>query len=139
MKLFLSNQELAAKIAMVLGCFGLADAIYLTVNHYLNASTFCYLTTHCDLVLNSSYAVILGVPVALLGAVYYAAVVGLSAKFVWRPTDAAWRYLHWLIGIAFAVSLYLVYLQFFVIGALCVYCMLSAILTAVLFVLVNLA
>lgn len=139
MKLFLSNQALVAKIAAVLGILGLADAVYLTINHYANLSTFCYLASRCDLVLTSSYATILGVPVALLGALYYAAVIGLSVWFILRPNDAAWRYLHWLIGFAFAFSLYLVYLQIFAIGSFCVYCMLSAILTAVMFILVNLA
>ncbi len=139
MKIFLSNQTLVAKVAAILGILGLADAVYLTINHYANLSAFCYITSRCDLVLTSSYAVVLGVPVALLGAVYYATVIGLSAWFILRPNDTAWRYLHWLVGLAFAFSLYLVYLQFFVIGSFCVYCMLSAILTAVMFILVNLA
>ena len=139
MRRFLPAPKTAARAAIVFGVLGLTDAIYLTVNHYANLSTVCYAATRCDLVLTSSYAVIFGVPTALLGALYYAAVVGLSGWFLWRAEESVWRYLRLLVSAGFIFSLYLVYLQVFTIGSLCIYCMLSAILTALLFALVNLA
>jgi len=48
---------------------GLADALYLTVEHLTGNSVRCTVTSGCSEVLGSAYASIGGVPVAGLGAI----------------------------------------------------------------------
>ena len=52
-------------------CFhwqGLADALYLTIEHLAGRSVPCSVTGGCEEVLTSSYAVIAGIPLAAVGA-----------------------------------------------------------------------
>ncbi len=58
------NYKRAALIVLGLAVIGLADAVYLTVKHYLGGSVPCSLTEGCDTVLTSNYAVFGGLPVA---------------------------------------------------------------------------
>ncbi|MEK7520658.1 MAG: vitamin K epoxide reductase family protein, partial [Patescibacteria group bacterium] len=60
---------------------GLADSAYLAVEHYRGAAAFCLVTTGCDKVLTSAFAVIAGVPVAVLGVVFYAGVLIAACLF----------------------------------------------------------
>jgi uncharacterized membrane protein len=75
------------------------------------------------------------VPVALLGALYYLAVIiGLvyyfqSKKMIVLKCVAAFT------SAGFVFSLWFVYLQLFVIHAICVWCMFSALTSTLLFIL----
>src|SRR3989344_6187882 len=57
-------------LLLMLALFGFADATYLTIEHYLNKVPPCSIGG-CETVLISQYANILGMPVSLLGAIYY--------------------------------------------------------------------
>jgi uncharacterized membrane protein len=121
--------------AAIVAGLGFIDATFLTIQHYTNFTLPCSITHGCELVTTSAYSSILGVPVALLGALYYVGVlfaIYLSFEFA----KAQW--LKW-IAIAstagFLFSLWFVYLQLFVIHAICQYCMLSALTSTTLFVL----
>src|SRR5688500_19623458 len=61
-----------------LALVGLADAIYLTVQHVTGQSVRCTIVSGCSEVLSSSYASINGIPLALIGAVAYFTVFSLS-------------------------------------------------------------
>lgn len=118
-----------------LALVGLADAIYLTVQHVTGQSVRCTIVSGCSEVLSSEYASIKGIPLALIGAVAYFTVFSLA-------TLAAFGYplvrklLPILVGLMFLTTLWLIYLQAFVIGQFCQFCMLSAAVTIVLMVLV---
>ena len=105
---------------------GLVDAAYLTVQHYVGGAVPCVVVKGCDTVLSSPYAALLGLPVSLYGMVFYlAALVGAiayldSRKIFWM----GWLGILALAGLL--VTLGLLYLQIFVIKALCLYCLLSA-------------
>ncbi len=111
---------------LVLGVIGLADATYLTVQHYRQAMVPCFVGTACETVTTSSYATLGPVPLALLGAIYYLVItLGTVATLEARR----WDWLHMLWGLTiggFLFSLYLLYLQSFVLHAYCIYCLLSA-------------
>lgn len=113
---------------IILGLVGFFDAAFLTVEHYLGAVPPCSVVNGCETVLTSSYATIGFVPVALFGAIYYAAIFlfALRANHIW---------LRRLTTIGFLATLYFLYLQFFVIQAICLYCLLSAVVTITIFVL----
>jgi uncharacterized membrane protein len=120
-------------IARALALFGFADAAYLTATHYAGASVFCGASGGCETVLTSEYATVGPVPVALVGAAYYA-VASLAA---WTPPGAWSRrtaaFLAALTGAAFVVTGGFFWLQATVIGAWCRFCLASAAITTLLF------
>ena len=121
--------------AAIVSLLGLADAIYLTVQHVTGQSVICTIVSGCSEVLSSSYAVVAGVPLALFGAAAYFGVFSLAtlAAFGYR---VAGKLLIPLVLLMFLFSLWLIYLQGFVIGAWCQFCLLSAAVTTALTVIV---
>jgi uncharacterized membrane protein len=115
-------------VAALLALLGLADAIYLTVEHVTGQSVRCTIIAGCSEVLSSSYAVVAGIPLAALGAAAYFSVFSLAtlAAFGYR---VAGTLLTPLILAMFLVSLWLIYLQAFVIRAFCQFCLFSAAIT----------
>jgi uncharacterized membrane protein len=123
---------LAAGVALV----GLADAAYLTVEHLSGRSVRCVVVSGCDEVLMSPYAVLPGgVPLAALGALAYFAAFSLSVLAA-CGYDGARRPLAPLVALMLAFTLWLLYLQAFVIKAFCTYCLISAAVTTALSVIV---
>jgi uncharacterized membrane protein len=121
--------------AAIVSLLGLADAIYLTVQHVTGQSVICTIVSGCSEVLSSSYAVVAGVPLALFGAAAYFGVFTFAtlAAFGYR---VAGTLLIPLVLLMFLFSLWLIYLQGFVIGAWCQFCLLSAAVTTALTVIV---
>lgn len=111
---------------------GLIDASYLTYQHYSGLGVICNLSHGCERVLNSQYAVVAGVPVALLGVIYYLGILLLSVYFLTNSPKPKILLVAGLAG--FLPTLYLFYLQAFVIKAWCQYCLLSAITSTVIFI-----
>lgn len=133
-----SNAKWVYVATALLSLVGLADAVYLTVQHLTGQSVRCTVTSGCSEVLSSSYAVVGGYPLAGLGAAAYFTVFSLAILAVFGYRIAG-RLLLPLVGGMFLVSLYLVYLQAFVIRAFCQYCLLSAAVTTGLMILAVLA
>ena len=125
-------------VAALLSLLGLADAIYLTIEHVTGQSVRCTIIAGCSEVLSSSYAVVAGIPLAMIGAAAYFTVFSLAtlAAFGYR---VAGTLLTPLIVVMFLVSLWLIYLQAFVIRAFCQFCLFSAGITLLLFVVVLMA
>ena len=112
----------------VLSLCGLADSIYLTIEHITGQSVRCTIISGCSEVLSSSYAVVGGYPLASIGALAYFTVFSLSilALFGYR---IAGQLLIPLVLAMCLVSVWLIYLQAMVIHAFCQFCLLSAIIT----------
>jgi len=119
----------------LLSLVGLADSIYLTVKHYTGGIVPCTLTSNCEQVLNSSYATIGGVPLAALGALAYFTVFSLSTLAAFGNPRAR-SLLFYVVLLMLAVSIWLFILQAFVLHAFCQFCLLSAITTLLLTLLV---
>ena len=124
--------------AAIVSLLGLADAIYLTVQHVTGQSVRCTIVSGCSEVLSSSYAVVAGQPLALIGAAAYFSVFSLAtlAAFGYRVAGTLMTV---RVLLMFLVSLWLIYLQAFVIGAFCQFCLLSAAITTALTVIALLA
>ena len=118
-------------VAALLSLIGLADAIYLTVQHLTGQSLRCTIVSGCSEVLGSAYAHIGPVPLAALGALAYFTVFSLAilAAFGYR---LARPLLVGLVAVMFLTTLWLLYLQAFVIHHFCQYCLLSAAVTMVM-------
>ena len=124
--------------AAIVSLLGLADAIYLTVEHVTGQSVRCTIVAGCSEVLGSQYAVVAGVPLALIGAAAYFSVFSLATLAAFGYRIAA-TLLTLLVVLMFLVSLWLIYLQAFVIHAFCQFCLLSAAVTTALTVIALIA
>lgn len=121
--------------AAIVSLIGLADSIYLTVEHVTGRSVICTIVAGCSEVLSSRYAIVAGVPLAAVGAAAYFSVFSLAtlAAFGYRFASGL---LTTLVLLMFLFSLWLIYLQAFVIHAFCQFCLLSAAVTTALTVIV---
>lgn len=122
--------------AMGLALLGLADSAYLAYVKLTNQLASCSNLGDCETVNSSRFSEIGGIPIALLGAVGY--VLILAAVALDRPgASESPRYAFFgltLIGSLY--SLYLSYLELFVLRAVCPFCAAS---TVIMFVLLGLS
>jgi uncharacterized membrane protein len=116
-------------VATVLTLAGIAIAGYLTWVHYEGLSPVCT-TGGCERVQASSYSEIGPIPVALLGLIGYVAI--LASLAVRGDVGRAVTFMLALSGFAF--SLYLTYLELFVIDAICQWCVASAVVMTALLI-----
>ena len=116
--------------SLVLAIAGIGVAGYLTYVHY-NLSALVCTFGGCETVQTSRYAVLAGVPVAVLGLLMYLAVTGLVLVRATRRDLqlhlTATTFGIVLAGLVFAI--YLTYLEVAVIHAICQWCVMSALLT----------
>ncbi len=120
---------------LVISLFGFADATFLTIKHYNGSDLVCGEHGGCNVVTTSEYATIFNIPVALLGSLYYLSIFLLSVGYLDSKNKTAEKLLSWLPISGLAASAWFVYLQLFVINAICVYCMGSAVTSTLLFIL----
>jgi uncharacterized membrane protein len=110
-------------VLFVLSVVGFLISAYLTWTHFAGLSPICTGDgAGCETVQASRYAKILGIPVALLGLISYGGLI-LSAV-LWAEIGIYLGFLVSLVGTLF--SAYLTYLEVFVIGGLCQWCLASA-------------
>ena len=113
-----------AIIAALVGCFGFVDSGYLTIEHLQGSYIRC--GDDCSAVLGSKYAEgVAGVPLAAFGAMAYGSVIA-AAVFAACGSKLGRQALIILATIMALVSLWLLYLQAFVIHSFCKYCLASA-------------
>jgi uncharacterized membrane protein len=124
--------------AALVSLIGLADAIYLTIEHLSGRSVRCTIVSGCSEVLSSEYATVRGIPLAMIGAAAYFAVFSLAVLAAYSYRWAA-KLLTVIMALMFVTTLWLLYLQAFVIKHFCQFCLLSAIVTFVLIALIVLA
>ena len=118
-------------LAAIVSLIGLGDSIYLTIEHVTGQSVRCTVIAGCSEVLGSSYAVVAGIPLAAVGAASYFGVFSLAtlAAFGYRLAGVL---LAILVVNMFLMTLWLLYLQAFVIHHFCQFCLLSTLVTFVL-------
>ena len=108
---------------LALAVLGVLISAYLTWTHFAGLTPVCTGSGEgCETVQSSRYASVLGIPVALLGLVAYGGLI--FSTILWRETGIYLGFLISLVGTLF--SAYLTYLEIFVIGALCQWCLTSA-------------
>jgi uncharacterized membrane protein len=121
----------------VLALVGIAIATYLWLHAIGVIGVLQCGTGGCETVQASRYAELFGIPVALYGVVGYVTLFGIAIAGA-QPALAAraWptRWLVTLSGAGFLFTLYLTYLELFVIHALCRWCLGSAAVITAIFV-----
>jgi uncharacterized membrane protein len=114
--------------SFVVAAVGLGVAGYLTAVHYGGGSPACAIAHGCATVQQSEYASLAGVPVALLGAVGYAAIlVGLLVD-----TEQARLATAFLALAGAGFSAWLTYVEVFTLEAICIWCVVSAVCMTIL-------
>lgn len=123
----------------ILLLLGIAIAGYLTFVEAQGATAVCGPVGDCNAVQDSQYATLLGVmPVGLVGLIGYLLMLGAwaTAKFGDRPAaDVATASLLLFAVTGTVFSAYLTFLEPFVIGAVCLWCLSSAALITALMLL----
>ena len=118
-------------IVVILAVVALAISLYLSVAESLNLAVPCDLTGGCEDVLNSRYSRVFGLPLANWGVVYFGAIVILALL---SNHYRKWRkVLTGSLGLGALASLIFMGLQFFVIRAVCQYCLATDLLTVAIF------
>lgn len=120
---------------LILSLIGFIDASYLTAKHYLGIPLACTVFEDCEKVTTSQYATIGGIPVALLGVIYYLAIFFLTLAFLETKQIKLINFAARLTVVGFLASLWFLYLQAFVLHAFCLYCLISAAISSALFIL----
>lgn len=117
--------------ASIIALFGLADGIFLTIEHITGRTAQCVASSGCQEVLSSQYAALGPVPLAALGAFAYftAFSAALLAAFGYPKAGS---FFGLVVALMFATSLWLLYVQAFVLHAFCDYCLFSAGVTTAL-------
>lgn len=115
-------------------CFGgFLDSTYLAAKHFLGSPVTCSLLKGCEIVTSSKYSVVFGVPVAAFGVLYYLTILILMAIYLETKRDNVIKAAAYITPAGFMASLYFLYLQFFIIQAFCLYCLISAASSTLLF------
>ena len=117
-------------VLIVIATIGLGWATYLTYVHYSGEAPFCSIKGNpCEQVQTSVYSKLAGVPVALIGAIGYLAILGsllISDGEKGRLATAAMT-----LG-GFGFSVYLTYREVFSLEKICEDCVASAVIMTIL-------
>ncbi len=124
-------------ISIALAGLGFVDSIYLTWVKIANRYALCGPIGDCEAVNSSQYSEIYGIPIALLGAGAYLAIIML----LWLETRGEF-WIEYAPMLVFGISLtgviysaYLTYIEVAVLKAICPYCVVSAIILVLLLLL----
>jgi uncharacterized membrane protein len=122
---------------LLLAIAGAIDSAYLAWLKLSGSVAACSNIGDCEAVNNSRYAEIAGIPIALLGLGGYLAILALTLLEVRLPA--------WKIGLRLAFfgftlagtlySIYLTYVEVAILGAICPFCVVSAVVMLALFIL----
>ncbi|MEK7635496.1 MAG: vitamin K epoxide reductase family protein [Patescibacteria group bacterium] len=139
LKTLLNNQSIIISNLVIIffaivSLVGVVDTVFVTINHYKGVIPPCTLLNGCETVLTSKYSEVFGVPIALIGALFYSTVFLFSLAYLKTKNNKIIIVFLALTALAFLMSLFFIYLQFFVIKAVCEYCLISAAASTILFV-----
>jgi uncharacterized membrane protein len=124
-------------VGTVVSAAGICVAGYLTYEHFTSSSTLACSDTgvvDCLKVTTSSYSAVAGVPVAVLGLVFFVVMLVLQLPRMWQRPEPGirWARLGWSV-VGVVTVLYLLFAELFEIDALCLWCTAVHALTLVLF------
>jgi uncharacterized membrane protein len=119
---------------------GVLVSAYLTYEHFTAGTTLACPETgvvNCFKVTSSQYSKLFGVPVALLGLLFFVGMTALSVPPMWR-TASPWPNRLRVTGVLVGVVMvcYLIWAELFQVDAICLWCTVVHALTLVLFGLV---
>lgn len=137
-----SNEILMELGIVVLGVFGFLVAKHIRSHKIENTPLVCMVGFDCHTVVHSDYSRFLGVPVEILGMIYYAFIALVYTAFIIKPELVSYTYalpfssiMMFISLVGFLFSSYLIAIQIFVLKKGCSWCIVSAFISALIFVL----
>lgn len=122
----------------VLALLGLLVAFYLALYETRLSESLICPDAGCEQVNRSDYVNMFGIPIAVIGVGGYGLILAITLGYINRRQMAGLPVglvLLGLSGLGFLFSLFLTYLEFFEIRAICTWCMISAGLMTAIFAL----
>ena len=111
-----------AATMVVLALIATAALTYLAIEKLTNSNPVCFIVQGCDQVQASRYSTFMGIPVSLFGLGDVLLVLAAVVAW-WRTGDGRLLYVPYGLGlIGVFVIAWLVYLELFVIHAVCIWC-----------------
>lgn len=123
------------RMSLLLGLVGVGIGAYLVWVHYDLDALVCGLGD-CEVVQTSAYAEVFGIPIAILGLLMYLALLALTLVRLLRPAllvPASMTALA-ITGAGTLYSAWLTWVEIEVLEAICQWCVASAIVTTLLFI-----
>ena len=128
-----SKLRLVSIIAAVLG---LLDSLYLSWIKFSNKTSICAGIGECEIVNTSRYSEIGGIPIAVLGAGAYLFIIFLlvleTRSKDWAENSPLYVFGASLVGVLY--SAFLTYVEIAILHAICPFCVISAILILIIFI-----
>lgn len=124
---------------LLLSIFGLGVSVYLTITHFDKVALVCASngTINCEKVTTSPQSVIFGIPVAMLGLVFFVPMILLCLPAAWRSSDRRIHLARLVLSIAgVGMIVYLIIAELFIIKAICLWCSSVHIATLALFIII---
>lgn len=128
----LTKRMVVALLALV----GLFLSLYLTLYKFGYIVQLTCAVGSCERVQTSKWSVLFGIPVAVWGAGFYLTTLGVAVLATQTPPAASrgiTRLLTAMTGAGVLFSAYLTWLELFVIHAICIYCVGSAVVVTLMF------
>lgn len=123
---------------------GLGVSVYMTIEHFTGNTTLACSSNgvvNCEAVTSSPESMVFGVfPVAVLGLAFYVFMVAVTTPWAWRSPRreiAIARLGSVIVGVGFII--YLIYVELFQVGFICLWCTSVHVITFLLFALIALA
>ncbi len=124
---------LPAYSMLALALIGIAAALYVAHGNYTGQPLWCPILDGCNAVVNSPYSRVFGVPMSYFGFIYFLYMFALAVRLVFEPFARSLRLRAILYAAMGAISsMYFIYLQLRFIRELCSYCLISAVVSALL-------
>ncbi len=127
------SQSLKYKLLLFFSVVGLGISSYLAYIYIFSLPLPCS-NSGCEIVRYSKYSRIFSVPVPVYGMLYYLSVLSLVIISIVYKLKYSCLFVRFLTFTGFAFSLYFTFLELFVIKAICNWCVASAIVSTLLFV-----
>jgi uncharacterized membrane protein len=121
--------KLTKNSIIFLSIIALLISIYLFYTDINQKELVCLINSGCDFVLRSEYSRIFGVPLSLIGILYFSIILILVSL------QKLALFLKIILFLGFLFALYLIYLQTFVIKSFCQYCLIVDLVAILIFIL----
>jgi len=122
-------------VIIALSLVGFIDSAFLLAKRVSGAPIPCFITSGCDAVSKSPYSVMFGVPLSALGMIFYLMIGFLALLYMDTKNLLVGKLIFVATTLGFLSSAHFIYIQKFKIGAFCIYCILSAVISTALFTL----
>ncbi|MEM1534989.1 MAG: vitamin K epoxide reductase family protein [Candidatus Pacearchaeota archaeon] len=122
------RKKIVLAYILIVSIISLVISAYIEINK-LKPADSCFVSGGCAIVDASAFSDIAGMPLSILGILAFLILALLSAAQIKNPSNTKDKAIFFLLVAMSLFSLYLIFLQFFVIKAVCRYCFIIDLLT----------